>query len=70
MKAKFAKAIARNIRVIAESTAHMAIIDSKVFPNGKPDSVYEARCTLFDRVEKAEHNIAALLQQPGVHQED
>ncbi len=65
MKAKFAKAIAANIRTIAVNTAHVILIDEKVVR----DLEYN-RANYVAAVDKAESNIAALLQQPGIHQED
>jgi phage head maturation protease len=64
MQAKFAKAFARNIRVIAQETARIALIDHEVGPTGEP--MYpQARVEAWKAIEKAEDNIAALLQQPG-----
>jgi hypothetical protein len=63
MQAKFAKAIARNIRTIAEQTANIALIDA-----GRVDGYTQhptARAEATRSIDKAERNIAALLQQPG-----
>lgn len=64
MQTKFAKAIAKNIRIIAEETARIAIIDTERETHGYTVSC-EARVRATQRVEKAECSIAALLQQPG-----
>ena len=69
MKAKFAKAIAQNIRIIAESTAAIALIDDKTL-KGTIIQLAEARCNYRNAVEQCESNIAGLLQQPGCHQND
>jgi hypothetical protein len=64
MQAKFAKAIAKNIRIIAEETARIAIIDADRDEYGCTRCP-EARVVATHRIDKAEGNIAALLQQPG-----
>jgi hypothetical protein len=64
MQAKFAKAIAKNIRIIAEETARIAIIDANRDQYGCTKCP-EARVEATRRIAKAEYNIAALLQQPG-----
>lgn len=69
MKSKFAKAIARNIRVIAENTAMIAMIDHDAQGAGYT-RFSESRVECTRAVDKAEQNIAALLQQPGCHQTD
>jgi hypothetical protein len=66
MQAKFAKAIAKNIRIIAEETARIALIDTERQTYGHTISC-EARVRCTQAIEKAENNIAALLQQPGAH---
>jgi hypothetical protein len=66
MQAKFAKAIAKNIRIIAEETARIAIIDTERATYGHTVSC-EARVEATRLIDKAEDNIAALLQQPGAH---
>lgn len=66
MQAKFAKAIAANIRIIAEETARIALMDYGKKGPMVMETVYaKARVEACRAIEKAEQNIAALLQQPG-----
>lgn len=70
MMAKFAKALASNIRTIVEATTHIQAIDFGQWPNGKPNEVMIARTELVKEVERAEARIASILQQPGTWKED
>jgi hypothetical protein len=63
MKAKFAKALAKNITIIAGNVARVALLD-----NGSLRFTHETdRPECCERVKKAEQNIAELLMQPGCH---
>lgn len=62
MKAQFAKAMAANIRKIAENTAQIALIDN--LPAKAPEH-YVARAQMANECDKAESNIAQILMQPG-----
>lgn len=68
MKAKFAKAFAENITLIAGNVAHVALMDAGIIPNDEchPPNRHQA-CA---KIEECKRNIASLLQQPGTWQKD
>jgi len=63
MQSKFAKGIAENVRLIAENTARVALLDQE--RGGDAWARAEARVEYVRAIDKAENNIAAFLQQPG-----
>lgn len=62
MKSKFAKAIAANIRTLAECQTRLILIDARIGVSSDPCC---ARAEISRLADKAESNIAAILMQPG-----
>jgi len=68
MQAKFAKAIAKNLRTMAETAAQVIEID-RLHRQGGPANT-AARIDLVRAADTAENNLASLLMQPGAQLDD